>query len=163
VRFLQEYGGNVRKALDHVYPNIGLESSKYNIMPDGYWDNKTNLRNFFVSYARDSNFDPLLPENWYSQTSTMIAHRKGQSSVLNRYKGSISDALLDLFPEIGLITSKFHKNKMRHWEVEGRRRAFFDEFAMENNFNPLLPENWYNVTLSQLSSKKGISFVYSMS
>ena len=32
-RFLQEYGGNVRKALEHVYPNIGLESSKYSIMP----------------------------------------------------------------------------------------------------------------------------------
>eukprot|EP00026_Physarum_polycephalum_P002957 Phypoly_transcript_02966.p1 GENE.Phypoly_transcript_02966~~Phypoly_transcript_02966.p1 ORF type:complete len:695 (+),score=87.59 Phypoly_transcript_02966:171-2087(+) len=153
-RFLQVYGGNIRKALEHVYPNIGLESSNYTVMPDGYWDHKTNLRNFFISYARDNNFDPLVAENWYSQSKTMILSRKGQSSVLNRYNGSMTDALLDLFPEIGLEKAKFRRNNLNYWADVKRRRAFFDEFASENNFDPLIANNWYNVTLSQLSAKK---------
>jgi hypothetical protein len=32
------------------------------------WKDAENRRNFFLSYSQENNFDPLNPENWYSQS-----------------------------------------------------------------------------------------------
>jgi len=39
------------------------------------------------------------------------------------------------------------------WTTE-RCRQFFDNYASEVGFDPLLPENWYSVKLHKLMKKK---------
>jgi hypothetical protein len=39
------------------------------------------------------------------------------------------------------------------WSVPENRRAFFDNFAASKNFSPLVAENWYNVTVEEVSQK----------
>lgn len=37
------------------------------------WSSVENRRNFFEKYAKENKFDPLLPENWYSQSRANMA------------------------------------------------------------------------------------------
>lgn len=43
------------------------------------------------------------------------------------------------------------------------RRTFFDEFAANNDFDPLIPENWYEIEADtflreKVSKKRGFRF-----
>jgi hypothetical protein len=37
-----------------------------------YWQNKENRRKFLDQYAKEKGFDPLLPENWYNISSSVV-------------------------------------------------------------------------------------------
>lgn len=43
---------------------------------ESYWQDMANRRKFFMDYATENNFDPLLPENWYNVSSYKIKERK---------------------------------------------------------------------------------------
>jgi hypothetical protein len=46
--------------------------------PHGHWtiDDGKNLRLFFDEFARRRNFDPLVPENWYSISQPAVMSEK---------------------------------------------------------------------------------------
>jgi len=80
--------------------------------------------------------------------------------VLSHYNG-ITRALIDLFPSIGLDESKFPHYPNRHWLEIGNRRNFFEKFAKDNHFDPLIPTNWYKVPKETIQATKGIVSVLS--
>jgi hypothetical protein len=41
---------------------------------ENFWKDAQNKRNFFVNYARDSGFDPLMPNNWYKLQLDQLAN-----------------------------------------------------------------------------------------
>ena len=47
-----------------------------------------------------------------------------------------------------------------YWRNSETRRGWFVEFAEENNFDPYVPSNWYNITSQQLQNKKVYSIHY---
>jgi len=52
-----------------------LQKSSKKSKPQGYWRDVQNWRAFFVEYAKEKSFDPLVPENWAGITSRhIIAH-----------------------------------------------------------------------------------------
>lgn len=77
-------------------------------------------------FAKEKEFDPLIPENWYKVTRDDVEKQKvlfpvcfvmdfiftlfkqGGQSVLFRHDNKLSEALLDLFPNIGLSKHKFN-------------------------------------------------------
>ena len=42
---------------------------------------------------------------------------------------------------------------MNDWSVSGSHRRFFDIYASENNFDALVPENWYKVERKDIMEK----------
>lgn len=82
-----------------------------------------NRRVFFEKYAKQHNFDPRKAENWYSQpkerimvqkvlamkaiNSILILLLKGSHAVVFHHNNSLLQALLDIFPDIGLEAAKF--------------------------------------------------------
>lgn len=40
------------------------------------WDSHVNRMQFFEKYARDRGFNPLLPSDWYAQSSSLFAATK---------------------------------------------------------------------------------------
>jgi hypothetical protein len=40
------------------------------------------------------------------------------------------------------------------WSVLIERRKFFESYAKQNGFDPLIPENWYNTSTKKLLAKK---------
>lgn len=94
-----------------------------NLIIIGSWHNKDSRRDFFEEYALDSGFDPLDPECWYLESRGNILKKKvwknmmpsyflfliiakGAFQVMAYHDNSFKTALLDLFPDIGLDTSK---------------------------------------------------------
>lgn len=41
-----------------------------------------------------------------------------------------------------------------YWKSMTNRRKWFDAVAKTLEFDPLLPENWYNVTMDKIESLK---------
>lgn len=73
--------GNYVKLLQWIFPEIGLQTNKFSILPSiffslrdnfliwflgNHWDSIQNRRDFFDQIAVEHNFDPLIASNWYS-------------------------------------------------------------------------------------------------
>lgn len=95
--------------------------------------------------------------------------------MVSYYDDELPQALLALFPEIGLDKSKLQVLCMLFalftkmlcvsnnppptplialWHKEQNRRAFFEAYAHENAFYPLDPVNWYMQPLANIRSYK---------
>lgn len=76
------HGSNLAQALIDLFPNIGLDKSKLLakcmiiivfiislimlcLLDAGVWRDPKNRRAFFINYAEEHKFDPLIPKNWY--------------------------------------------------------------------------------------------------
>ena len=94
------------------------------------WSYAEIRRKFFETYARKNGFDPLVAANWYSQSQNSLRREspkvfsepppfdivklmniQGLSSVLFYHNASLTKALLDLFPDIGLDAKKLQARK----------------------------------------------------
>jgi hypothetical protein len=100
----------------------------------------------------------------------LLSHiHKGAHTVAVFHNNSPHQALLDLFPDIGLIASKFEhytsilllfiKNSFAHfvisaWQDVNTRRSFFINYAEANGFEPLIPESWYLQPKTRMASVK---------
>eukprot|EP00026_Physarum_polycephalum_P001458 Phypoly_transcript_01460.p1 GENE.Phypoly_transcript_01460~~Phypoly_transcript_01460.p1 ORF type:complete len:826 (+),score=126.37 Phypoly_transcript_01460:385-2862(+) len=147
---------NMAKALMDLYPNIGLEKHKLWTQHPHVeaMQNSKNRRKFFLKYAAEKGFDPLVAENWYKQSRKSIVESKRAASVLHYHNNSVARALLDLFPDIGLEKSKLLNRPA--WHDKGVRRKFFEIFASKRGFDPLAPKNWYSLPRDAIMSAKGI-------
>lgn len=90
------------------------------------------------------------------------------SGLLAVYKGNYHNALKEAFPElafsfqggelVNLVTPVtdviISEKPRRSWLNAKKLRAFFDALASDRGFDPLIPENWYTVTLDQVLQRK---------
>jgi hypothetical protein len=89
------------------------------------WYKVVSRKRFFATFALQNGFDPRIAENWYTQPKGKIMAMKvqtlfcyiffmltqGARGVLAYHGQSLSRALLDLFPDIGLDKKKFSARK----------------------------------------------------
>eukprot|EP00026_Physarum_polycephalum_P001637 Phypoly_transcript_01639.p1 GENE.Phypoly_transcript_01639~~Phypoly_transcript_01639.p1 ORF type:complete len:968 (+),score=84.26 Phypoly_transcript_01639:164-3067(+) len=133
----QHYGGNLLWCLMDVYPNIGLQKSKFT----------ERQRLIFDNFAREQGFDPLILTNWYNISPKLFNLSQEYKSIVQFYGGELSHCLMQLYPDIGLNKSGFLKSTLQI-----RDRRFFDNFAKQQGFDPLVPDNWYNILQNQVFS-----------
>lgn len=92
-----------------------------------YWSDFNNQHKFFVSFARERNFDPLIAENWYYISKEEVAHvkvlyrfyknltraktnqKKGGRNILGFHKHSLVTTLQYAFPNVEFNTEKFSR------------------------------------------------------
>eukprot|EP00026_Physarum_polycephalum_P002910 Phypoly_transcript_02919.p1 GENE.Phypoly_transcript_02919~~Phypoly_transcript_02919.p1 ORF type:complete len:813 (+),score=74.97 Phypoly_transcript_02919:109-2547(+) len=131
-------------------------------VPFGHWtrDNE-NVRIFFNNLAEKLEFDPLVPSNWYSIDTYTMRNELGGASILSHYSGSITRALLDVYPDIGLDETQFSVVLKHYWGQPLNRRKWFDNYAQRKGFDPLVPENWYNINKLDIDEAKGSGSVLS--
>eukprot|EP00026_Physarum_polycephalum_P004684 Phypoly_transcript_04707.p1 GENE.Phypoly_transcript_04707~~Phypoly_transcript_04707.p1 ORF type:complete len:664 (+),score=57.25 Phypoly_transcript_04707:58-2049(+) len=116
------------------------------------WSKPDNRRSFFEKYAQENKFNPLIPTNWYAQSKAKILSTQGAKSVLNYHGHSISRAITDLFPEIGLKPKLWIRSL---WKDPKVRRKFFEKYAKENAFDHLNAEHWYSQSKNKILATKG--------
>lgn len=63
------------------------------------------------------------------------------------YEGNLRLALLKLFPDIGMEERKF-ANLGNYWDDTDNQRKLFEDYAAFHEFDPLIAENWYQITSS---------------
>eukprot|EP00026_Physarum_polycephalum_P001959 Phypoly_transcript_01963.p1 GENE.Phypoly_transcript_01963~~Phypoly_transcript_01963.p1 ORF type:complete len:985 (-),score=156.37 Phypoly_transcript_01963:23-2977(-) len=155
---LTYYGGSLYRALIASFPNVPFDPLEFRMRPTNYWTNERNQKEFFKKVAAAHNFDPLVPSNWYSFTNADILKHRGANSLLVHFNGSFTQALLHIFPDIGLDPSKFNTPR-NYWKDEKNRRKFFTDFAKQKKFDPLIPNHWYAVSVDDLASLKTCTIV----
>lgn len=92
---LDIYNNNLSSALVDLFPDIGIDAVRfqrvpgkrrttndcvcyiYYLLPAQHWDSVDKQREMFVTFAKEHNFDPNVPENWYAS-----AHSIHNSKVL---------------------------------------------------------------------------------
>jgi len=159
LEILSIYGGSLVRALIHLFPEVQFDPARFSsAVKRNYWGNEANRRKFFVDFAAKNKFDPLVPENWYlySQTHVVGTNKQANSMLSWYYNGSLVLALQLLFPNIGIAENKFSFVPRNYWADEGNRRKLLIDFAYENQFDPLLPYNWYNLSRTLVISRKGM-------
>eukprot|EP00026_Physarum_polycephalum_P000538 Phypoly_transcript_00539.p1 GENE.Phypoly_transcript_00539~~Phypoly_transcript_00539.p1 ORF type:complete len:959 (+),score=132.38 Phypoly_transcript_00539:57-2933(+) len=151
VSIISHHKGSVAQALSDLFPDIGFDKSK--LWSRSIWRDAGRRRKFFENYAQAHAFDPLVPENWYCQPAKSIMAIENAVSVMNHHNDNVPKALLDLFPDIGLESSKFSTQPM--WNEFDNRKKFFLQFAKDNGFDPHNPNNWYSQRRHKLYAAKG--------
>eukprot|EP00026_Physarum_polycephalum_P001329 Phypoly_transcript_01330.p1 GENE.Phypoly_transcript_01330~~Phypoly_transcript_01330.p1 ORF type:complete len:878 (+),score=128.72 Phypoly_transcript_01330:456-3089(+) len=150
---IQYHNNSVSTALLDLFPEIGLDRLQFKAKY--LWNDVENRRKFFSMHAKENNFDPKNASAWYEQPFDWIMSRKGATGVMSHYDGSIPKALAELFPDIGISIHGFHNQSLWHHSADWRRK-FFEIYARNNGFDPLIPENWHKQPLEKIMSVKGI-------
>eukprot|EP00026_Physarum_polycephalum_P002627 Phypoly_transcript_02635.p1 GENE.Phypoly_transcript_02635~~Phypoly_transcript_02635.p1 ORF type:complete len:741 (+),score=93.71 Phypoly_transcript_02635:157-2379(+) len=132
-------------AITNLFPELSFTDTSLNKIE--------NRRKFFEDYAKMIGFDPQKAAHWYEQPMSLIMSTKGASNVIYYHQKSLTQALLDLFPNINLDKTKLWGNKL--WNNKLMRRKFFENYARTKGFDALIPENWYKQPRSQLVAVKG--------
>lgn len=157
------------------------------------WYQVENRRAFFVNYANNNRFDHLNPINWYEQpVEKILANEvfllssslfpslphfselqfyKGAFKVIYYHNNKVQQALMDLFPSIGLDKSKFvekctlilfdYYNQFIYyiiktnwisasWQSVETRENFFIDYAKANGFDYNDPHSWYSQPRSKI-------------
>eukprot|EP00026_Physarum_polycephalum_P002219 Phypoly_transcript_02224.p1 GENE.Phypoly_transcript_02224~~Phypoly_transcript_02224.p1 ORF type:complete len:937 (+),score=116.21 Phypoly_transcript_02224:57-2867(+) len=139
-------------ALMDLFPELDLNPSKFANIPVGHWEEMANRRKLFIEIARERGFDPLVPSNWYPVSYNSLINVRGVTSVLDHYYGgSLAKAVVDIFPEIGLVLSEFQGGK--EWESKEARRWYLESVAKKQRFDPLQPAVWSSFLSSQKPSR----------
>ena len=75
--------------------------------------------------------------------------------MIHYHNNSVEQALIELFPEIGLNMHQFSGRGIMYflndvlirfevgWNNLETRRAYFEKYAKQNGFDPLNSDNWY--------------------
>jgi hypothetical protein len=137
-------------------------------MPENWYKLSPRLLNAKVSSS------PLL---FPLSSSYLSSIKKELRSIRARFNSSLPTMLIHLFPEIGLKKKKFtslpsmqeggegrreggRENSYSWWyigninEKKQIRRDILMAFAVRNSFDPLVPDNWYSVSLDSFLKKK---------
>eukprot|EP00026_Physarum_polycephalum_P001061 Phypoly_transcript_01062.p1 GENE.Phypoly_transcript_01062~~Phypoly_transcript_01062.p1 ORF type:complete len:464 (+),score=56.48 Phypoly_transcript_01062:1819-3210(+) len=141
--FLNLYNSSTISALLDIYPNIGLDAKKFTSEARKYTCLKIPKegKKFFDKLAQKNGIDPLVPENWYTLPKSTVLHEKGSRAILSHFQHSYITALQQIYPDIGLQHTKF-----RLFRTSAKyAKRFFDNFAKNNSFDPLVAANWYRV------------------
>lgn len=104
-----------------LYPEIGLERSLFQHALDNHntWTTESQRRWFFDQFAKTRNFDPLVPQNWYSIVQGDVLQKHGGAAVLSYYNRSHTIALQTLYPDIGLNSKLFSARKIQQRSFQG--------------------------------------------
>jgi len=151
---LDKHGNSHIKAILHVLSHLDLEEHKFGKMPRHFWKDNNNFRIFFEELAEERGFNSNVAENWYNLPQKFVQMKKGGSSVLNHFNGSHIRALIYALPELKLDAHKFQR-PVKVWKGAENHRKFFDEFAKEFKFDPLIVENWFRFPAHDVLQRKG--------
>eukprot|EP00026_Physarum_polycephalum_P006606 Phypoly_transcript_06655.p1 GENE.Phypoly_transcript_06655~~Phypoly_transcript_06655.p1 ORF type:complete len:580 (+),score=87.68 Phypoly_transcript_06655:116-1741(+) len=138
---LLNYKMDRRTALQSIYPDIGLEISKFTSFSDQYWRHRENATSFLRNFAAIRGFDAESESHqWYSvRHSEIVATRYGKSVVWH-HGGNHVTALRSLFPNLGLKLAKFLHLPDKFWDIPQNRRELFEEFA--DSIRKPMAQNW---------------------
>jgi len=149
----------------HLYPNVHFDLAKFPAVTKKFWEEAVNRKEFFDSFARNNQFDPLLPRNWYSISIPQIHAAKGAgllkyysqlyanedtTSERQYWKSILARALASVYPSVDFDIQEFTNPTGISY-----RRRFFDEYAKDKGFDPLFPDNWYYMTKERLALNRG--------
>ena len=138
------------KILSFAYPEINWKQWKFNQVPKGYWNNPSNVKDFFENNKEI--FKIKQQEDWYKITNKDLIDNGG-GGLLNQFNGSPFKILSFAYPEINWKQWKFNRVSNGYWNNPSNVKDFF-----ENNkeiFKIKQQEDWYKISSKDLIDNGG--------
>lgn len=95
--------------------------------------------------------------NWADENANRTKARRDSNVVSKRQYGVLRSQRYFTFAFI-LLIFQIYLTIIASWSQVTNRRKFFESYANEYNFDPLVVDNWYSQPLSKLMSYKVPSF-----
>eukprot|EP01027_Heterolobosea_sp_BB2_P018850 GEZU01026495.1.p1 GENE.GEZU01026495.1~~GEZU01026495.1.p1 ORF type:complete len:840 (+),score=185.05 GEZU01026495.1:594-3113(+) len=140
------YGSSLIRALQVIYPEHPWEPWRFARLPQGFWDDLCNQRQFFDRIAQQLGIREL--DGWYDVTAQEVLARGGSGLLNNHYAGSLVQALKAVYPEHQWNEWRFSSLPRGFWEDPKNQRQFFDRIAVALNVAQL--DDWYRVTTREV-------------
>ena len=116
---------------------------------NGFWKCKENQRKFLEDLAKKKNFKWNDPVAWGKVTQTEL-RKEGGGSILTYHK-TFWDVLTSVFPEMHLCPlCTTVRIPPGYWENIENQRHFLDHLAEKEGFNPLISDNWKQISASKI-------------
>eukprot|EP00026_Physarum_polycephalum_P000218 Phypoly_transcript_00218.p2 GENE.Phypoly_transcript_00218~~Phypoly_transcript_00218.p2 ORF type:complete len:903 (-),score=85.00 Phypoly_transcript_00218:118-2826(-) len=154
VRYVIYQEGSFVNTLVKIFPELNFDVCKFTTLPKGHFKVVANRKYFFDTIAQSRNFNPRIPENWYTLPPAVIFDKTEAFFIGTYYQGSYQDALLHIYPDIGLESKKFSYQPYGLRDKVAFRKRFFERYAKSKGFNPLIPENWYTIDDKDVKAQK---------
>eukprot|EP00026_Physarum_polycephalum_P005484 Phypoly_transcript_05519.p1 GENE.Phypoly_transcript_05519~~Phypoly_transcript_05519.p1 ORF type:complete len:450 (+),score=67.80 Phypoly_transcript_05519:184-1350(+) len=157
---LFHYSASCVKALLDIYPDIGLDESKFTSARKSHWKVHRNRKLFFDKFAERQGFSANVPKNWYHVNKKLVLRQTGGGAILKQFD-TLPAALIDAYPNLDFDPSKFTnrppKNLPAYWRIKSARKDFFDQLARKKGMDPLVAENWYHLRSDEIFAERGAS------
>lgn len=136
---LKYYGNSVLNVIRGVYPEYPLKVWRFHL-PAGHWKDPKNQKSFFDEVGKEIGIKHW--EEWYNvKTSTLQEY--GITLVSDYFGGSVSKALMHLYPEYDWKIWKFNSVPNGFWQNVKNQRLFFEDLAKK--FNIKTHQDWLQV------------------
>jgi hypothetical protein len=104
---LNKFGQSPSKLVESIYPNHKWKTFRRHIVPNGYWNNMENQKQFIDWLGKHLGFN--LKEDWYNISSNDIKENGG-GTLLRMYGHSPYKLIESIYPEHKWIQQKFVKD-----------------------------------------------------
>lgn len=117
--------------------------------PKWYWESETNRKAFLEALGRT--FGVRAPADWQRvRRKDVVDH--GGSGLLQRYDNSLTNALVDAFPENKELQKALDGEGMKktkgYWDSAVNRQKFLE--GVKKDFNITTPADWKNVAVTDV-------------
>jgi hypothetical protein len=111
---------------------------------------------FELAQARLSLPGPSQREIWYrtKRTNLRDVEKSLESAIIHKFNGSLSKALLEIFPDHHWHPWRFTRVPPNYWDDRQNRLAFIEYVATFHNIVHW-PEDWYNISLESVRDLGG--------
>ena len=134
------YNQSKIKAITTVFNEKSWDLYKFSVVPDGYWKDEKNHRNFIENLGKHLEIQSL--EDWYKITSKSIIDFGGKS-LLKFYNDSPIKLITTLFPNHNWLPWKFSQVPKGFWSQIENQKQFIDWLAKELKIEKF--EDWYKI------------------
>lgn len=146
------YGGSILQALQDAYPDHKWLPWRFSVgLPNKFWDNKQNQREFMDWLGFTLGYTQL--EDWYSITTKEL-DQNGGNYLLQKFNDSPCDLVQSTFPEHNWKIWMFDRVPNGFWKNKESQRIFMNWLGKHLGYTVM--DDWYNIdarTIEKYSSK----------
>ena len=142
-RLLFLYQNDVIKLLQTIYPEKDWNIYERSILPHNYWNSIENQKLYLDYLYQKLNFKSL--EDFYQLNYSVIL-AEGGSGLLNKYNGSLFQAVQSLYPD---YQWDYFKSNSRKWNfIQSNIRLLL--IQLQKTFKITKKSDWYRISNMQL-------------
>ena len=153
------YAGSPTVLLKNRYPEFDWKIFKFKQTTKKFWANSKNTLDYLNWLYDELGFSSM--DDWYGVTNHDYAANHGQGLMLyySRENKSISDIVVDHFPDYNWRKWLFSKISDGWWHKKSNRRDYCDWLFDKLQFESI--EDWYMIMSSDFYNNQGSSMLVS--
>jgi len=146
---LAKFGNSPSKLLSSVYPKHKWNLSRFETVPMGFWNKKSNQKEFMDCLGKQLGFVEL--EDWYQITQKVLCENGG-AGLLAKYERSPSLLLRSVYEGHRWLLWRFKNVARGIWnQIEPSQRVELTLW-LEKQLHIKEKDDWYRVSLIQIEA-----------